>query len=228
MSDMLVHGAKVGSLRLVQWVGDDHVIDQAARVSFDATSDADRTDEQRAKLIKYLWTNGHHTPFEMVQTWWEVECPYFVARQWYRHRMGSFNEVSRRYVPQSDGVYTPRWRGKPKGSVKQGSGDLLPRVDRDKVDEAYKRLQAAYSEFLDVCDDVGVANELSRIGSLQAHMTRFLWKVDLRNLLHFITLRGDKHAQQEIAAYADYMAQVVAAECPMVAEAVVAAQDGKY
>lgn len=204
-----------GEVILLDAMGTDETIDNSARVSFTGEASNERSPINRQKLINYLMRNGHTSPFEMVETRWFVKAPLFVARQWVRHRTASWNEISGRYVKLPDEYYKPMWRGKPDGSVKQGAGHILPKVDRDVLDVQYDKVMAAIKMFQATADHLNVANEQSRVLSPLSQYTAWVWKIDLHNLFHFLRLRLDPHAQGEIRAYAEAMVEEVKAHWPM-------------
>lgn len=193
--------------------GDDLEIVNAARVSYAGHSDQLTTDDE--KLIDYLMRNDHSTPFEMPEVLFRITAPIAVTRQFHRHRTWSYNEISLRYVDAPDSYFVPKFfRGKPKNN-KQGSSApitdetedlLLHRVYEDAVNSAvnaYRKLQES-----------GVANELARLVLPVSQMTQFYAKTDLRNFLHFLKLRTDPHAQQEIRDLANQMHDLVAPYFP--------------
>ena len=205
-----------GHVILQEVMGTDRTIDQCARVSF-GFEEKERTDEQIARLVNYLWRNKHTSPFEMVETRWLVKAPIFVARQWMRHRTASINEMSGRYVKLYDEFYEPtEWRLKPTDGAKQGSSsDSLAWDDHiiavHIMDQAIRAVREAHQQL----DALGVANELSRMIMPVSQYTEWVWKIDLHNLLHFLTLRLDDHAQKEIRDYAEAMVAQLVDVLPM-------------
>jgi len=194
---VLSHGFVV----LVDYMGNDAAIVQAARVSYGQGTKTVRDDRG---LIRYLMRHRHTTPFEMVEYKFLVRLPIFVARQWIRHRSASVNEYSARYsvvpdeyeVPPAEEVRHQSERNR------QGRGDPLPPevVDRFRTDleriskEAYSTYTAAL--------DAGVARETARLVLPVAYYTQWYWKTNLHNLFHFLSLRLDPHAQEEIRLFA--------------------------
>lgn len=207
-----------GFVALVDYMGNDAAIVQAARVSYGQGTKSVRDDRG---LIRYLLRHRHTTPFEMVEYKFLVRLPIFVARQFIRHRSGSFNEYSARYsivpdeyeLPAADEVRYQSTRNR------QGRGDPLPapaverfRTDLDRVStEAY----AAYRRAL----DDGVARETARLLLPVAYYTQWYWKTNLWNLFHFLTLRLDPHAQEEIRLYAAEIARLARLVAPVAFEA---------
>lgn len=175
----------------------------AARMSFDQMS-MERTAAEDAKLCDYLMKNWHTSPFEMIECWLEMKMPIFIARQFVRHRTVSINEVSGRYITLPAEWYIPETVGAapPKGGAKQGQVDTL-----DPETQAwFKRLlrsdcEDSYRRYLMVIDK-GVAPEHARCFLHVNHYTHWLWKQDLHNMLHFLSLRDHFHAQIEAQMYA--------------------------
>ncbi len=204
-----------GFVTLLHITGDDEFIVDAARVSNNLHS-KDKDVESTRRLVRYLYRNKHTSPFEMVETWWHIKAPLFVARQWMRHRTASVNEVSRRYVDTPPEVYIPPAFPKRAESKKQGRADndyvkMLPLVrgtegfswvEPDEWAEAEaERSLDAYNILL----QAGVAPEVAR-GYLPQNMyTEWYWKIDLHNLFHFMDLRLHAHAQKEIREYVMHM-----------------------
>ena len=210
-----------GFVRLVDYMGSDAAIVQAARVSYGKGTK--KSSEDRA-LIRYLMRRRHTSPFEMAEMKFHVKLPIFVARQWIRHRTASVNEYSGRYSVMKDEFYIPRQEDIRYQSTvnKQGRADdevppelsewLLEYLTRSQTDSYDK-----YTEFV----DSGMARELARIALPLSLYTEWYWKMDLHNLLHFLKLRLDSHAQLEIREYAKVISQIVQAAYPMTWEAFV-------
>jgi len=203
-----------GFIRLVDYMGDESSIVQAARVSYGLGTDTPARD---AALIRYLLRNHHTSPFEMCEVKLHVKLPIFVARQWIRHRTASVNEVSGRYTALPTEFYVPAEEqvAKQAKDNKQGRGVS---VDFDSTNYIKKTMQedaeaafARYNEYLTVFD---LAKELARNNLPLSTYTEFYWKIDLHNLMHFLRLRTDPHAQYEIRAYADVMQWMVAGWMP--------------
>jgi thymidylate synthase (FAD) len=211
---VLTHGYVV----LVDYMGNDAAIVQAARVSYGKGTKAVQDDRG---LIRYLMRHRHTTPFEMVEFKFLVRLPIFVARQWIRHRMASVNEYSARYsivpdefeIPPAEEIRHQSTRNR------QGRGDALPtevverfRADLDRISKD------AYSAYTRSLED-GVARETARLLLPVAYYTQWYWKTDLWNLFHFLSLRLDLHAQEEIRLYAAEMARITRLVAPVAYEA---------
>lgn len=220
MERLLYHPIPVldqGFVRVVDYMGDDHAIVQAARVSYGAGTRTVRSD---AGLIDYLMRHEHTSPFEMCELKLHVKLPVFVARQWIRHRTASVNEYSGRYSEIADAFYDPDPAdiGRQSATNRQGSaGAVSPEVAaaaRERWREDAARAYEHYRGLLDAGDEA-VAREVARIGLPLSHYTEWYWKADLHNLLRFLALRMDAHAQTEIRAYATAIAGIVAAWVPL-------------
>lgn len=182
---------------------------QTARMSFDNFADPERTREQDLKLAEYLLKNVHTTPFEMIEFWFEMKMPIFIARQFIRHRTATVNEVSGRYVQLPAEWYIPkisevRFKA---DNVKQG-GTGIDITDLDQVQKANdfrealnECCQAAYNNYQAAIND-GICMEQARLFLHLNHYTHWIWKQDLHNLMHLLALRLDSHAQVEAQAYA--------------------------
>lgn len=208
-----------GFVRLVDFMGSDDSIVEAARVSYGRGTKKRREDRG---LIRYLMRHQHTTPFEMVEFKFHVKLPIFIARQWIRHRTASVNEYSGRYSVMEDDFYVP----KPE-DIKQQSTTNRQGREEAEVDPAVREsflafLNASnrhlYDEYLKALDS-GVAREIARINLPLSLYTQWYWKVDLHNLFHFLKLRLDEHAQAEIREYANAMAQFVKQVVPVAWEA---------
>jgi len=207
-----------GFVALVDYMGDDAAIVQAARVSYGRGTRSLRDDRG---LVRYLLRHRHTTPFEMVELKFLVRLPIFVARQWIRHRSSSTNEYSARYsiVPDEYEVPPPDEVRHQSTRNRQGRGEPLAadvverfRSDLERVStDAY----AVYSRAL----DAGVARETARLVLPVAYYTQWYWKVNLWNLFHFLSLRLDAHAQEEIRLYAAEVARLGRLVCPVAFEA---------
>jgi thymidylate synthase (FAD) len=173
----------------------------AARMSFDQT-DTERTKEQDIKLCNYLMKNWHTTPFEMVEIWLEMKMPIFVARQFVRHRTATINEVSGRYVTLPAEWYIPEVVGGKAKTAKQGQEDNLQQHEQDIFKESLDKCCVySYKEYK-ISIEAGVAPEHARMFLHLNHYTHWLWKQDLHNMMHFLSLRMDAHAQVEAQVYA--------------------------
>jgi thymidylate synthase (FAD) len=201
-----------GFVRVVDYMGDDAAIVQAARVSYGRGTRA--ANEDRG-LIRYLMRHRHSTPFEMCEIKYHVKLPIFVARQWIRHRTANVNEYSARYSILDREFYTPAPEHLAAQSTQnnQGRGELLgpeeaARVLRLLTDDA-ARAYDHYEAMLSQDGQLGLARELARMTLPAAIYTQWYWKVDLHNLFHFLRLRADAHAQYEIRVYAETICDIV-------------------
>ncbi len=207
-----------GFVRLVDYMGGDQRIVQSARVSY---GEGTKTVRQDRALIHYLLRNWHTSPFEQVQLTFHCKMPIFIARQWIRHRTARLNEISGRYSVMKDEFYVPEPSkvSYQSSDNKQGRGGVLPLDEAMAVIAQLEREQkdayAGYTEML----DKGVARELARTNLPLSLYTEWYWQIDLHNLFHFIRLRADSHAQYEIRAYAEALAQCAKAVAPMAYEA---------
>jgi len=201
--DLLDHGF----VRLVDTMGSDLSIARAARVSFDAAWRAGEDEGSDARLIRYLWRNHHTTPFEAVTFTFEVKAPIFVFRQWHRHRTWSFNELSARYreLPEEYYIPDPAMIGVQSTRSKQAR-DILDNMPDRSAEAADVRLlmQDAFIEYRRLLT-MGWPRELARSVLPVATYSHMFATVDLLNLLKFLTLRCDAHAQYEIRVYAEAM-----------------------
>ena len=202
-----------GFVRVVDYMGDDAAICQAARVSYGRGTKSVQNDEG---LIRYLMRHWHSTPFEMCEIKLHVKLPVFVARQWIRHRTANVNEYSARYSILDREFYIPERDALAAQSVvnNQGRGEALTGEEADRVlrylrDDAM-RAYDHYEEMISSDGQQGLARELARKNLPANIYTQWYWKVDLHNLLHFLRLRADAHAQYEIRVYADEICKVVA------------------
>jgi thymidylate synthase (FAD) len=174
---------------------------QAARMSFDQM-DSERTAEQDHKLSNYLMKNWHTSPFEMIEIWLEMKMPIFVARQFVRHRTASINEVSGRYVTLPAEWYIPEVVGGKAPSAKQGQEDNLSELEQKLFKESLNQhCYEGYQKYLRAIAR-GVAPEHARMYLSLNHYTHWLWKQDLHNIMHLLSLRDHSHAQVEAQAYA--------------------------
>lgn len=208
-----------GFVRLVDYMGGDDRIVQAARVSYGAGTKTVREDRG---LIHYLLRNRHTSPFEQVGLTFHLKMPIFVARQWLRHRTARLNEISGRYSVMRDEFYQPgtdsiRLQSQ---TNRQGSSDEPVAADlAERAAAAFSEGQRSAYEAYEELLDADVARELARINLPVSLYTEMYWQIDLHNLFHFMRLRMDWHAQQEIRAYGDALAQIVRAVAPVAFEA---------
>ena len=218
MSDNAIKCLDKGFVRLVDSMGGDDAIVQAARVSYGKGTS--KVSQDRG-LIRYLMRHRHSTPFEMVEFKFHCKMPIFVARQWVRHRTANINEYSLRYSEARDEFYYPDPEHIQFQSTlnKQGRmGEVTPEL-KQKVQDYFKEISersfAIYAEL----NQAGIARELARSILPVNLYTEWYWKNDLHNLLHFIGLRSDSHAQYEIRVFSDAMAESVKAVAPFAWEA---------
>jgi len=198
-----------GFVRLVEAMGSDASVVRAARVSY---GEGTKTLREDAALIDYLMRHRHTSPFEMVEFTFHVRAPIFVARQWFRHRTASYNEVSGRYSVLEERLYRPAtWRAQDEVN-RQGSRDARVDPEADRLlEESYRSAYRAYRGLL----ERGVAREEARVVLPLGLYTEFYFKQDLHNLFHFLKLRLDPHAQFEIREYARAIAEIVKARVPL-------------
>jgi thymidylate synthase (FAD) len=207
-----------GFVRVIDYMGDDSAIVQAARVSYGAGTKHVQNDEG---LIRYLMRHWHSTPFEMCEIKLHVKLPVFVARQWIRHRTANVNEYSARYSILDREFYipAPEQLAAQSSVNNQGRGEVLEGAEahrvlqilKDDSDRAYDHYEAMLSQD----GQQGLARELARMNLPANIYTQWYWKVDLHNLFHFLRLRADAHAQYEIRVYADAICRVVADWVPI-------------
>lgn len=209
-----------GFVRVVDYMGDEAAIVQAARVSYGSGTRQLR--EDRA-LIRYLLRHSHTTPFEMCEIKLHVRAPMDVWRQWIRHRTANVNEYSTRYSVAIDSAQktgSAAWRSQARNN-RQGSGDCLPESVGAQLSQAESELQTLARSVYTARLSAGVAREQARKDLPLSTYTEAYWKVDLHNLLHFLRLRMAAEAQCEIRQYAEVIGRVVALWVPNVWEAVV-------
>ena len=201
-----------GFIRVIDYMGDDAAICQAARVSYGRGTKSVQND---AGLIRYLMRHWHSTPFEMCEIKLHVKLPVFVARQWIRHRTANVNEYSARYSILDREFYIPAPEDLAAQSVvnNQGRGEALSGDEAIRVlrylKEDSTRAYDHYEEMISQDEQQGLARELARMNLPANIYTQWYWKVDLHNLLHFLRLRADAHAQYEIRVYAEAICEVV-------------------
>lgn len=219
-----------GFIRVVDYMGDDSSIVQAARVSYGKGTKKVSTD---AGLIKYLMRHWHSTPFEMCEIKYHVKLPIFIARQWIRHRTANVNEYSARYSILDKEFYLPAPENLATQSQnnRQGRGDVLEGEQAKQVldllkkdaEQTYNNYELMLNERYDgsIIDknQTGLARELARMNLTLNTYTQWYWKTDLLNLMNFLRLRADDHAQYEIRAYADTMLDTLKKWVPITYEA---------
>jgi thymidylate synthase (FAD) len=211
-----------GFVRVIDYMGNDSAIVQAARVSYGTGTKKVSADQA---LINYLMSHRHTTPFEMCEIKFHIKLPIFVARQWIRHRSASVNEYSARYSIMEDEFYIPESGNLSAQSKINHQGrdekNILNHQEQKQVLEILKQdAKNSYQHYLEMInqdqggniideDKDGLARELARMNLPINCYTQWYWKIDLHNLLHFLHLRADKHAQYEIRVYADLILEMV-------------------
>jgi len=215
-----------GFVRVIDYMGDDAAVVQAARVSYGRGT---RKVSEDAGLIRYLMRHRHSTPFEMCEIKYHVKLPIFVARQWIRHRTANVNEISARYSILDREFYlpAPEQLAAQSSANRQGRGDLLEGdaalrvLDLLRADATltYDHYAWMLNENNADPDRPGLSRELARMNLTLNTYTQWYWKTDLHNLLHFLSLRADAHAQYEIRVYAEAMLESVKAWVPACWEA---------
>jgi thymidylate synthase (FAD) len=215
-----------GFVRVVDYMGDDAAVVQAARVSYGRGTK--KVSEDKG-LINYLIRHRHTTPFEMCEIKYHVKLPIFVARQWIRHRTANVNEYSARYSILDNEYYVPRPEHLAAQSAvnRQGRGDTLGGDDARRVFDLLKKdSEQVYEHYMEMLNEnekgevldaerTGLARELARMNLSLNFYTQWYWKTDLHNLMNFLSLRADAHAQYEIRAYAEAMMTTAEAWVPM-------------
>jgi thymidylate synthase (FAD) len=219
-----------GFVRVIDYMGDDTAIVQSARVSYGKGTKKITNDKG---LIKYLMRHWHSTPFEMCEIKLHVKLPIFIARQWIRHRTANVNEYSARYSILDKEFYIPSVENLASQSQvnKQGRAENLSPEEAEKVinilkndaEQTYNNYEVMLNENSDgeTLDEgsMGIARELARMNLTLNTYTQWYWKIDLNNLLHFLKLRADAHAQFEIRVYADIILDIVKKWVPITYEA---------
>ena len=216
-----------GFIRVIDYMGDDGAIVQAARVSYGRGT---KRVQEDAGLIRYLMRHRHSTPFEMCEIKFHVKLPIFIARQWIRHRTASVNEYSARYSILDKEFYipSPSQLAAQSLSNRQGRGDVLDGEEAAEVLTLLRndaeRCYATYATLLNEGENAdpnrhGLARELARMNLTLNTYTQWYWKTNLHNLFNFLSLRADAHAQYEIRAYADIMLRMTEAWVPAAAAA---------
>jgi len=219
-----------GFVRVIDYMGDDAAIVQAARVSYGRGT---RRVSEDAGLIRYLMRHRHSTPFEMCEIKYHVKLPIFVARQWIRHRTANVNEYSARYSILDREFYLPAPEHLAAQSAvnRQGRGEVLSGDAAARVLDLLRDDAArSYDHYVEMLNEdaqgaprdperPGLARELARMNLTLNTYTQWYWKIDLHNLLHFLSLRADAHAQYEIRVYAEAMLETVKAWVPIASQA---------
>jgi thymidylate synthase (FAD) len=222
-----------GFVRVIDYMGDDGAVVQAARVSYGRGTRKVRED---AGLISYLMRHRHSTPFEMCEIKYHVKLPIFVARQWIRHRTANVNEYSARYSVLDNEFYlpAPEQLAAQSSSNRQGRGDVLSPDEAARVLDLLKRdAEQSWRDYAWMLNEPeetglpedpgrqGLARELARMNLNLGFYTQWYWKTDLHNLMHFLSLRADPHAQYEIRVYAEAMMESLRRWVPLTHEAFV-------
>jgi thymidylate synthase (FAD) len=216
--DLLDHGF----VRLDASMADDLSVANAARVSFARRKD--ELDDSDRGLIRFLMRDRHGTPFEHNSFRFHIRCPIFVAREWMRHRIGSFNEFSLRYAKASDDFYVPEASdvrsqvGKPGAYSFEPVDDALAAHTRDELRKVYDVAYESYTSLV----EAGVARELARSVLPVGAYTEFYWTVNARSLMNFVSLRAAETAQREIRRYALAVEAFLAREMPITYAAFIA------
>ena len=219
-----------GFIRVIDYMGDDSSIVQSARVSYGKGTKKVSTDEG---LIKYLMRHRHSTPFEMCEIKYHIKLPIFIARQWIRHRTANVNEYSARYSILDKEFYLPAKEqlAAQSQSNRQGRGDVIQgkqaeevlNILKDDANRTYDNYEKLLNERFDGTkideNKIGLARELARMNLTLNTYTQWYWKTDLLNLLNFLFLRADNHAQYEIRVYADKMLDTVKRWVPITYQA---------
>lgn len=234
LEDVLFDPIKVldhGFVRVIDYMGDDNAIVQAARVSYGTGT---KQVNQDRGLIRYLMRHWHTTPFEMCEIKFHIKLPIFIARQWIRHRTANVNEYSARYsildkefyIPQKEHLAaqsTQNHQGRGEHDLSPEEAEKVLQILKNDAEKCYSNYEKLMNE--DVAGNVinpkndGIARELARMNLNLNYYTQWYWKIDLHNLFHFLFLRADSHAQYEIRAYADIMLDMVAKWVPHAHEA---------
>lgn len=207
----------IGYIKLLDYMGTDNTIPRVARISFD-NFEANKTEEQDIRLLKRLWKDKHNSPFEMCELMFEVKCPIFVARQWFRHRTGSFNEHSGRYSQMPNEFYLPKQLYNQSQTNKQMSGEPVENIKNMHLTSIMKHHFDECFILYDKLINDGVSREMARIILPLSVYTKFIWKLNLRNLTNFLQLRLAKDSQFEIRAYANAILEIIEPIYPRVIE----------
>ena len=215
-----------GFVRVVDYMGDDAAVVQAARVSYGRGTK--KVSEDRG-LINYLMRHRHTTPFEMCEIKYHVKLPIFVARQWIRHRTANVNEYSARYSILDNEYYlpAPEHLAAQSQNNRQGRDKVLTGREAERVFDLLKKdAELVYEHYMEMLNEgqagepldpgrSGLARELARMNLSLAFYTQWYWKTNLHNLMHFLSLRADPHAQYEIRVYAEVMLDTLRRWCPI-------------
>lgn len=212
-----------GFIKIIDAMGSDAAIVQAARVSY---GEGTKTQREDLALIKYLMKYRHTSPFEMCEIKLHIKLPIFVARQWIRHRTANVNEVSARYSVLPEESYIPDLQDilPQSANNKQGRGGAISQNEvqnaHDVIEVHSKECYQVYKKLLGEDDgSTGIAREIARVVLPLNMYTEWYWKIDLHNLLHFVELRIHPHAQYEIRVYAEILLEIIKEWCPFTYEA---------
>lgn len=220
-----------GFIRVIDYMGDDSAIVQAARVSYGKGT---KQVNQDKGLINYLMRHRHTTPFEMCDIKLHIKLPIFIARQWIRHRTASVNEYSARYSILGSDFYLPAKENLAPQSKINNQGRSDEKLPEDRAIEVLRILEEdskkSYQNYTSLMNEdhdgnmidenkIGITRELARMNLTLNHYTEWYWKINLHNLLHFISLRADSHAQYEIRVYAQAMHDIIKAWVPLTYDA---------
>lgn len=217
ISESTIHLHNHGFVQLIDAMGDDQAIVDAARVSY---AKGTKTTRNSRGLIRYLFSHKHFSPFEMAELKFVIKAPIFIARQWLRHRTANVNEWSGRYSVMENEFYIPTadyYRAQSETNKQGRSDDIyaFPVLAQNGIEEVSEHAFDTYNYLL----EYQLARETARIILPLNTYTSWVWKIDLHNLLHFLTLRADPHAQQEIRDYAEAIIDLVAPLFPLTFEA---------
>lgn len=220
-----------GFIRVIDYMGDDSAVVQAARVSYGKGT---KQVSQDKGLINYLMRHQHTTPFEMCDIKLHIKLPIFIARQWIRHRTASVNEYSARYSILSNEFYLParenlaaqstiNKQGRAEASLPESVANRVLQILKDDATNCYQHYIEMLNEdeagnIIDP-ENIGITRELARMNLTLNHYTEWYWKINLHNLLNFLNLRADSHAQYEIRVYAEKMLDIVKIWVPFVYDA---------
>ncbi|RPI01347.1 MAG: FAD-dependent thymidylate synthase [Calditrichaeota bacterium] len=204
----------LGLIRLVDFMGGDDAVVQAARVSLGRGLTHDERDK---KLVFFLLANGHETPFEHAIFKFHIKCPIFVARQWFRHRIASYNEISGRYTEMKEEFYLPKNLRTQKARNYQYE-DVIEPLNHELLDKIATGYEAAFKLYQELLAS-GVAKEHARIILPLSLYTQFYWTINSRSLMNFLHLRMEEHAQFEIRQYAEIISAIFKEKMPWSHEA---------
>jgi len=200
-----------GYIKLINHTGSDQFIGDSARISFGKANEG----KDCENLINYLMEHDHSSPFEMAELIFEIKAPIFVARQWFRHRTASYNEISLRYTEPSKDYFLPENFREQSKTNKQGSVAMENKENNEIAKEVSEQIMEEAWNSYEYLINLGVCREQARIVLPTAYFTTFIYKTNLKNLLHFIKLRMHGTAQAEIRWYAEQIAEIIAEKFPL-------------